>query len=112
MWSVYEVIVSVSWISIWPRGKFFSSTHYWFYFLWVAVVLFWFVLVQSHGRNMNIQEWISPGLVISVVEKALSFYMTDDHLLFEIGYTIQLSPKGDKKGGGGVTVLVFTKSVG
>ena len=47
------------------------------------------------------QEWISPGLIISVVEKALSFYMTDDHLLFEIGYTIQLSPKGDKKLGGG-----------
>ena len=63
------------------------------------------------------QEWISPGLVISVVEKALSFCLTDDHLLFEIGYTIQLSPKGDKKcvcvcGGGGVTVLVFTKTVG
>lgn len=61
------------------------------------------------------QEWISPGLIISVVEKALSFCLTDDHLLFEIGYAIQLSPKGDKKwgrGGGGVTVLVFTKSVG
>ena len=56
---------------------------------------------------MNIQEWISPGLVISVVEKALSFYMTDDHLLFEIGYTIQLSPKGDKKGGGGGNSFSF-----
>ena len=48
---------------------------------------------------MNIQERISPGLIISVVQKALSFYMTDDHLLFEIGYSIQLSPEGDKKGG-------------
>lgn len=87
---MYEVIVSISW----------------FYFLLVTLVLFWFVLVQSwsHVRNMNMQEWISPGLIISVVEKALSFCLTDDHLLFEIGYTIQLSPKGDKKwgrGGGG-----------
>ena len=96
---MYEVIVSISW----------------FYFLLVALVLFWFVLVQSwsHVRNMNMQEWISPGLIISVVEKTLSFSLTDDHLLFEIGYTIQLSPKGGGGGGGGGgTVLVFTKSVG
>lgn len=57
------------------------------------------------------QEWISPGLIISVVEKALSFCLTDDHLLFEIGYTIQLSPKEDKKwrgaGGGGGNCFSF-----
>ena len=91
---MYEVIVSISW----------------FYFLLVALVLFWFVLVQSwsHVRNMNMQEWISPGLIISVVEKTLSFSLTDDHLLFEIGYTIQLSPKGDKKwGGGGGAGFIF-----
>ena len=55
------------------------------------------------------QEWISPGLIISVVEKTLSFSLTDDHLLFEIGYTIQLSPIGDKKWGGGGGVFFFRK---
>ena len=57
---------------------------------------------------MNIQEWISPGLIINVVEKALSVYTTDNHLLFEIGFILySYPPKGTKSGAGGDCFSIY-----
>lgn len=104
MWSTYEVIINIYFVDF-----------KWFYSLSFALVLFWFVLIQSHRRNRNIQEWISPGLIINVVEKALSFYLIDDHFLFETGFILySYPPKGTNswgKGGGGNCFSIY-QSVG